>query len=82
MSLMAFSGYKTMMYILEVGSIIFINLKRDRGLDCHFIFNSRVDIYTSSSTIEDGDYRVVEIRILKSGRKYQPTILINIVGQR
>jgi len=81
-SLMAFSGHKMMMYTLEVGSTIFTNLKQDQDLDCHFIFNSRVDIYTPSSTIKDGVYRVVEIRILKSGRKYQPKLIINIIGQR
>jgi len=74
-----------MMYTLEVGSNIFTNLRRHRGLDFHFIVYSRVDttsIYTPSSTVKDGDYRVVEIRILKSGRKYQPKLIINIISQR
>jgi len=43
------------MYTLEVGSFIFTNLRRDRGLDCHLIFNSRVDIYTPLSTVKDRD---------------------------
>jgi len=80
-----FSRRKTMMYTLEVGSNIFTNLRRHRGLDFHFIVYSRVDttsIYTPSSTVKDGDYRVVEIRILKSGRKYQPKLIINIISQR
>ena len=64
MSLRVFSGHKTMMYTLKVGSAICTNLKRHRGLHFHFISNSRVDIYTLSSTVKDGDYRVVEIRIL------------------
>jgi len=34
-SLMAFSGHKTMKYTLEVGSTIFTNLGRDRGLDSY-----------------------------------------------
>ena len=71
--LRVFSGHKTMMYTWEVGSTIFsTNLRRHRGLDFHFNFCSRVDIYTPSCTVKDGDYRVVEIKILKSGRKYQP----------
>jgi len=36
-SLIAFSGHKTLMYTLEVGSTIFTSLRRDRGLDCHVI---------------------------------------------
>jgi len=67
---------------IKVGSAIFINLRRHRGLDFHFITNSRVDIYTQSSTVEDGNYRVVEVRILKSGTKYQPKLIINIINQR
>jgi len=54
-SWMAFSGHKTIMYTLEVGSVIITNLRRDRGLDSHFIFNSRVDIYIPLSTVKDGD---------------------------
>jgi len=57
MSLMAFSGHKMMMYTLEVGSTISTDLRQDRGLDCHFIFNSRVNMYTLSSTVKDGDYK-------------------------
>jgi len=71
-SLRVFSGHKTMMYTLEVGSTIFTILRRHQGLNFHCISNIRVDIYTPSSTVKDGDYRVIEIRILKSGRKYQP----------
>jgi len=65
--------HKTMMYTLKVWSTIFTNSKRhDRGLDFHFITNSIDDIYTPSSTVKDGDYRVVEIRILKMvGKKNQ-----------
>ena len=74
MSLRVFSGHKTMMYKLEVGSTILTNLRRDQGLNFDFIFNCRIYIYTPSSTVKDGDYRVVEIRILKSGRKYQPKL--------
>jgi len=70
-----------MMYTWEVGSTIFTNLTRHRGLDFHFIFNSRVDIYNPSSTVKDADYRVVEIRILKSGVQYQPKLIVNIICQ-
>jgi len=48
----------------------------------YFIFNCRVDIYTPSSTVKDGDYRVVEIRILKCGVHYQPKLIINIICRR
>ena len=44
------------------GSIVFNNLRRDRGVDFHFIFNIIVDIYILFSTVKDGDRRVVEIR--------------------
>ena len=71
-----------MMYTLEVWSNIFTNLRRHRGLDFHFIVYNRVDIYIPSSIVKDGDYRVVEIRILKSGRKYQPKLIINVISQR
>jgi len=71
-----------MMYTLEVGSTIFTNLRRHIGLDFLFIFYSRVDIYTLSSTVKDEDYRVVEIRILNSGKKYQPKLIISIISQR
>jgi len=81
-SLRVFSGHKTMTYALDAGSTIFTNLRRHRGLDFCFIYYSRVDIYTPSSTVKDGDYRVVEIRILKSGRIYQPKLIINIISQR
>jgi len=67
-SLRVFSGHKMMRYTKKVGSTTFTNLRRHRGLDFHSIFNSRVDIYTPSSTVKDGDYRVVGTRILKSGR--------------
>jgi len=80
-SLRVFSGHTTMMYTMKVGSTTFTNLGRHQGLDLHWIFNDRVDIYTPSSTVKDGDYRVVEIRILKSGRKYQPKLIINIISQ-
>jgi len=69
-----FLGHKTMMHKLEVGSTILTKLRRDQGLDFHCIFNFRVYIYTPSSTVKDGDCRVAEIRILKSGRKYQPKL--------
>ena len=84
MSLRVLSGHKTMMYTLKVGSTIFTNLSLGchRCLDLHFIFNSRVDIYTQSSAVKDGGHRVIEIRILKSGRKYQPKLIINIISQR
>jgi len=72
----------TLMYAMKVGSTTLTNLRRHRGLDFHFIFNSRVDIYTPSSTVKDRDYRVVESRILKSGRRYQPKLIINIISQR
>ena len=65
-----------------VGSTIFTNVRRHRDLDFHFVFNSRVDIYTPSSTIKDGEYRVVEIGILRSGRKYQQKLILNIISQR
>jgi len=71
-----------MMYTLEVWSNIFTNLRRHRGLDFHFIVYNRVDIYIPSSTVKDGDYRVVELRVLKSGRKYQPKLIINVISQR
>ena len=64
-----------------VGSTIFTNVRRHRDLDFHFVFNSRVDIYTPSSTIKDGEYRVVEIGILRSGRKYQQKLMINFTGR-
>jgi len=38
--------------------------------------------HTPSSTVKDRDYRVVEIRILKSGRRYQPKLIIHIISQR
>ena len=83
-SLRVFSRYKTMMYTLEVGSTIFTNLRRHVGLGFHFDLNlnSRVDIYTPSSTVKDGDYRLVDIRILKSGVQYQPKLIINIFLSR
>ena len=71
-----------MMYTLEVGSNIFTDLRRHRDLDFHFIVYSRVDIYTPSSTVKDGDYRVAEIRILKIGRKYQPKLIIDVISRR
>ena len=52
MSLMAFSGHKTMMYTLEEGSTTFTNLRRDQGLEFQFILNGRVDIYTLQSKME------------------------------
>jgi len=70
-----------MMYTWEVGSTIFTNLRRHRSLDLHFIFNSRVNIYTLSSTVKDGDYGVVEISMLKSGVQYQPKLIINTICQ-
>ena len=83
-SVWVFAGHKTMMYTVKVGSNTFTNLRRHRGLrlDFHSIFNSRVEIYTLSSTVKNGDYRVVEIRILKSGRRYHPKLIINIISQR
>jgi len=81
-SLRVFSGHKTMIYTMKVGSTTFTNMRRHRGLDFYWIFNSRVDIYTLSSTVKDGDYRLIEIRILKSGRRYQPKLIINIISQR
>jgi len=47
--MMAFSGHrdKTMMHTLEAGSTISAKLRRDQGLNCHFIFNSRVHILHS-----------------------------------
>jgi len=81
-SLRVFSGHKTMMYTMKVGSTTFTNLRRHRGLDFHCIFNSRVDICTPSSTVKDGCYRVVQIRIMKSGRRYQPKLISNIISQR
>jgi len=53
--LRAFSGHKTMMYTWEVGSTILTKLRRHRGLDFHFIFYCRVDIYTPSSTVKCGN---------------------------
>jgi len=78
-SLRVFSGHKTMMYKWKVGSTIFTNLRRHRGLDFHFIFNGRVDIYTPSSTVIDGDYREAEVKILNSGSIYQPKLIMNII---
>jgi hypothetical protein len=46
-SLRVFSRHKMMMYTLKVGSTIFTNVWRHRGLDFHFISNSRVDILHS-----------------------------------
>jgi len=63
-----------MMHTLEVGSNIFTNLRRHRGVDFYFIVYNRDNIYTLLSTVKDGEYRLVEIKILKSGRKYQPKI--------
>jgi len=45
------------------------------------ILNSTLDIYTPLSTVKNGNWRVVEIRKLKSGRKYQPKLMINFTGQ-
>ena len=81
-SLRVFSGYKTMMYTLEVGSVIFTNVRRQIGHDSHFIFYSIVHVYTLSSIVKDEEYRVVEIRILKRVKKYQPKLIINIISQR
>ena len=81
-SLRVFSGHKTMMYTLKVGSTNFTNLRHHRGLDFHFITNSRVDIYSRLSSVTSGDYRVVEIRKLKSGRKYKPKLIISIISQK
>ena len=82
-SLMAFSGHKTMMYTLEVGSTICVYQFETRlrsPLPVSLYFNIKVDMYRDS-VVYCQRWRLKNTRNQVSGKKYQPELIYNFTDQ-